>query len=205
MKVQTRLIMCLMLFLSACQEDKRSVDEDIIYFRLSNLENAGWKSQSVIQHIDGIDFQATEVPIQYYLLKEMGKTNLKAIDSVYELNKHERILELTFKHIDKKDLLKEDFTNMDYSSSVRYMSFNIQNDFYVVTNKNDTVPCVGVNFERTFKVDSSNKILLFFNDVDPNQDLQLVYNDQLFDRGLIKFQFTKPIIKLDYVSANQIE
>lgn len=182
--------------LFSCIDKKAEPNEEDVRFRLYNLENQGWKSKLHAEKIDNINFAATEVPIQFYLLKEMGNENLISIDSVYEQNKRERIIEFVFEDEDEKDLLQEEYTQLDYEKSVRYMAFDIQKDFYVVTTSKDTVKCSGVLFERNFKVAPSNKILLFFSNIKPEDKIQLVYEDKLYRKGIIKFNFVDPILNL---------
>lgn len=186
----------LIVLLSSCSKKKASSSEDDIQFRLYNLENQGWKSKLHAQKIDNISYTATEVPIQYYLLKEMGNQNLISVDSVYVQNKRERIIEFVFEEEKENDLLEEEFTQLDYEKSVRYMAFDIQKDFYVVTSSKDTLKCSGVLFERNFKVAPSNKILLFFSNIKPEDKIQLVYEDKLYRKGIIKFNFIDPILNL---------
>ncbi|TRX00137.1 hypothetical protein [Flavobacterium gawalongense] len=157
--------------------------------RYFNLEKVGWKSRVYIQKVDDIGFVATEVPIQYYLLKDKGNENLVLVDSLYEENKRERIIEFTFQQDEEKDILSKDFTGMEYTNAVKYMSFGLDKDFYVVTSKKDTIPCSGVSYERSYKIAPYQKVLLFFSGIDPNDKIQLVYNDFLFRKGTLKFKF----------------
>ena len=187
------LVLLTVLFISC---NKKGNDEAEIRFMYYNLENLGWKSKLHSETIDNLNFTGTEVPIQYYLLKDMGNTNLIKVDSIYELNKRERVIEFTFKNDTEEDLLTEKFTKMDYESSVKYMSFTIKDDFYVVTTKHDTIKCDGVLFERNFKIAPYNKVMLYFSNISPDEQIQLVYNDRLFQKGTIKFSFTNPILKL---------
>lgn len=182
------LFIVLSYFSCKKEEDKFKNDSEIRdrYFK---LEKIGWKSRQYTQKIDGIHFTATEVPIQYYLLKDKGNENLFLIDSLSEINKRERVLEFTFQQEDEKDLLAMEFTGMDYTSAVKYMSFGLDKDFYVVTSKLDTIACSGVNFERNFKIAPYQKVLLFFSGIEPDEKIQLVYNDYLFRKGTIKFKF----------------
>ena len=194
------LIKCclLLLLLTACKKEKidGAIDDSEIRFRYFNLEKSGWKSRLHSQKVDNINFTATEVPIQYYLLKDQGNENLIKVDSLYEKNKTERIIEFTFQDEDEADLLLEKFTQLDYESAVKYMSFTIQKDFVAVTGKKDTIKCSGVLFERNFKVAPNNKVLLFFSNIDPNDKIQLVYQDNLFKKGTLKFRFKEPILNL---------
>lgn len=181
----------------ACQKQEHSEkDPDEIRFRYYNLEKIGWKSVSHSQSADNITYTATQVPIQYYLLKDQGNTDLVKIDSLYDLNKNERIIEFVFEDVNKRDLLEEQFTQLDYKNSIEYLSFKIQKDFLVITDHKDTIACSGVIFERNFKVTPNNKVLLFFSGVAPKEKIQLVYNDRLFHNGILKFHFKQPILKL---------
>lgn len=187
-------IVAFVLF-GSCKKKEDRLDGEI-RDRYFNLEKAGWKSKSYNQKVDNINFTATEVPIIYYLLKDKGNKNVIKIDSLYEQNKRERVYEFEFTDENEDDLLKSKYTNLDYEGSVKYMSFSLENDYYVVTSKNDTIKCSGVLFERSFKITPYNKVLLYFSNIDPNDKVQLVYQDKLFRKGTLKFRFKDPILKL---------
>lgn len=190
MKDLNKLVFILFLcVLSSCKKDSQSLDDSEIRDRYFNLEKIGWKSRVYTQKIEDIGFTATEVPVQYYLLKDLGTDSLRTIDSLYEENKRERIIEFTFQQEEEKDLLAKDFTGIEYTDGVKYMSFNLDKDFYAVTSKNDTIKCSGVTYERTYKIAPYQRVLLFFSGIDPNEKLQLVYNDFLFRKGTLKFKF----------------
>lgn len=193
MKGLSSLILILSFLLVSCgkeeNKNEKDIDDSEIRYKLFQLEDIGWKSKKNSQQLEDINFTAIEVPIQYYLLKDQGNSNLFNIDSLYNQNKFERIIEFTFEQENEKDLLEETFTKLSYEDGVKYMSFMMENDFYVVTSKNDTIKCLGVNYERNFKVAPFQKIMLFFSGINPNDKIQLVYNDKLFGKGIIKFKF----------------
>lgn len=197
MKGISRLgLFALFLFLVGCKEKETIKDDSEIRYKYFNLEKSGWKSSKYTQKVDDIGFTATEVPLPYYILKEIGNENLFNIDSIHQANNRERIIEFEFAQDDEKDLLKEDFTGLNYKKSVEYMSFSIEKDFVVVTSKNDTIRCSGATFERNFKVAPYQKIILFFTGIAPDEKIQLVYNDKLFNKGTLKFKFEEKITKL---------
>ncbi|MFH6996028.1 hypothetical protein [Flavobacterium sp. FlaQc-48] len=180
----------LFLVLFSCKKEISTNARDTeIRDRYFNLEKTGWKSRVHTQKINDIGFSAIEVPIQYYLLKDLGKENLTRVDSLYEKNKTERVFEFTFQQDEEKDLLAKDFTGLDYNDAVKYMSFGLLKDFYIVTSKHDTITCSGVTFERTYKIAPYQRVLLFFSGIDPDDKIQLVYNDYLFNKGTLKFKF----------------
>lgn len=193
MKDLSSLLLILILTTISCdRNDKKNVkdiDDSAIRYKLFQLEDMGWKSKKNSQQIEDINFTAIEVPLEYYLLKDQGKSDLFKIDSLYNENKYERIIEFTFENEDEKDLLQEDFTKISSEEAIKYMSFGLENDFYVVTSKKDTIKCSGVNFERNFKVGPLQKVILFFSGISPKDKIQLVYNDKLFGKGIMKFKF----------------
>ncbi|EOG6896213.1 conserved hypothetical protein [Flavobacterium psychrophilum] len=197
MKGLNKYYLILLIFiLFSCKKEDKSTDDSEIRDRYFNLEKIGWKSRVYNQYVDDINFTATEVPIQYYLLKDKGNENLILVDSLYEKNKTERVIEFTFHQDEEKDLLDKKFTGLSLDDTVKYMSFGLDKDFYVVTSKNDTIKCSGVNYERNYKIAPYQKVLLFFSGIDPNEKIQLVYKDYLFRKGTIKFKFKDPYTEI---------
>jgi hypothetical protein len=189
-------IVIFIILINSCSE-KKSENEDSFYqiddagirYQLFQLEKIGWKSRLHIQKVDDIIFTATEIPIQYYLLKDQGNQDLFNIDSLYQINKRERVVEFTFEQDEEDDLLKEKFTSLNYEDGIKYLSFSIDKDFYAVTKSKDTIRCSGVQYERNFKIAPFQKILLYFSGISPEEEIQLIYNDRLFQKGIIKFKF----------------
>jgi len=185
------LLCCCLVF---CKKEIK--DEEQVYEAYHHLANIGWKSKKINRYINTINYTATEVPIAYYILKDRGSSDLKKVDSVYKVHKRERVLEIEFHHDQEKDLLLSEFTNKNYEDAVKYMAFTIQKDFTVVTSSNDTIQCAGVQFERNFKVAPFKRALLYFGNINPDDQIQLIYNDELFGNGIIKFKFKETPIKL---------
>jgi len=195
MRVTNFFLLGIALIFAGCKDEKK-VDDSAIRYRHFKLEKAGWKSKEHLQQVDDMDFTATEVPISYYILKSEGNADLFAVDSIEKANEKERVLEFIFKHDNDKNLLETEFTGLNLEETVKYMSFDITNDFYLVTDKKDTINCSGVIFERNFNMVSDQKLILFFSGINPTDKIQLVYNDQLFKKGILKFKFEEKTTKL---------
>jgi len=195
MKVINSLL-CLFFFLVSCKGKEEVEDDSEIRYRYFSLEKSGWKSREHNQKIDDINFTAAEVPISYYILKNEGNEDLFKIDSIEKANQNERVLEFNFVQEDEKDLLGEKFTGLNYDESVKYMSFGIADDFFVVTSKKDTIKCSGVTMERNFKIAPYQKVLLFFTGIAPEDEIQLIYNDRLFKKGIMKFKFQEKTTRI---------
>lgn len=198
MRAINKVLLCATLLVLVCckKNEERIIDDSEIRYRYFNLEKSGWKSREHTQKIDDIGFTATEVPISYFILKKEGNEDLFKVDSIEQVNKMERVLEFNFAQMYEKDLLDEKFTGLSYEEGVKYMSFEIANDYLVVTSKKDTIKCSGVVFERNFKVAPFQKILLFFTGIEPNEKIQLIYNDRLFKKGIMKFKFEEKTTRL---------
>jgi len=186
------LMVCICL-VSCVKETKGTEQAFDEYYRLDNI---GWKTKKINRYINTINYTATEVPIAYYILKNQGNSDLKKVDSIYNTHKKERVLEIEFHHDEEKDLLLSEFTNRNYEEAVKYMAFTIQKDFTIITSSQDTISCAGVQFERNFKVAPFKRALLYFGNINPEDQIQLIYNDELFGNGIIKFKFKETPIKL---------
>ena len=124
MKINNTLKKTLLLFLFSlvvisCKKEVKEntiVDDGSIRYQLFQLEKFGWKSKKYSQKVEDIQFTATEVPIQYYLLKDQGNQDLFNIDSLYQENKTERILEFTFEQENEEDLfLNEEDPHLEHT------------------------------------------------------------------------------------------
>lgn len=185
------VIVSILLFTN-CKPDSKSINKD---YKFYNLQQQGWKSKRVNKFVDDINYTATEVPLQYYILKN-NQDNPQIVDSLYTVNNKERVIEIEFEHSEQEDLLKQEFTSKSYEDAVKYMAFTIEQDFTVVTSSNDTIKCSGVNFERNFKVAPFKRVLLYFNNINPDDNIKLIYQDQLFGNGTMEFNFNETPIKL---------
>ncbi|MFK5982275.1 MAG: hypothetical protein QM499_05115 [Flavobacteriaceae bacterium] len=190
MKVNNRAYFIL-IFVICFSCNKKNTDNKEPSYKVFQQENLGWKSKQIMHFANDIQYRATEVPIEYYLLKNKGKDNKEAIDTLSKKLSKERIIEFEFEHINNDDLLKSEYTTLDYDKSVMYLASTIRNDFMVVTSSNDTIPCSGVHFERHFKISPFKRVLLYFGGINPNETIQLIYRDQLYNNGIFKFKFNE--------------
>ena len=193
MKVLNRIAIYIFIIMIVSCQDNVKIEHG--KFRHYNLGHKEWKVIKHDEKIGTIKYTAAEIPLSYYVSKEIGMDNPSRIDSIVNASKSQRIIEFEFVEDNSKELLDAEFTNLDYTKSLEYLSFNIQKDFQLVTNK-DTVQCSGVIVERSYRVTPHQKILLFFTGVSTHDHVQLVYNDLLFGKGVIKFNINDNSAKL---------
>lgn len=188
------LVSTLVVFLTACS-NKKTKDSEALKEKIFSAKGEGWKSKVAFHSVKGMNYRAVQVPLQYYFLKN-GSTDPQIVDSLYQEHKSERVVEFEFSNLDQQDVLKSDYTEKDYTSSVEYMAFKIKNDFVVETNSGKTIKCSGVTFERNFNIAPFKRIMLFFSGIPENDNIKLIYEDKLYRNGLFKFNFKETPIKL---------
>lgn len=185
-----------LLFVSCKSEVEKQLSKTSSAERIFEYQQRGWKSKQVINFTSDIQYRATEVPIEYYLIKNQGAEDAKAFDSIIAAHANERVIEFEFEHIKGKDLLLQEYNDRNYNDAVVYMSSTIQQDFLAVTSSNDTIACSGVLFERHFKVSPFKRVMLFFGGIDPDETIKIIYNDRMFNNGNFSFDFNEDPIKL---------
>ncbi len=165
-----------------------------------HLEEIGEESnQNVVQEITkqqrDIKYRAKKIPSELYLQNKGLKG--EELELALKEVSGEQLFYFEFEEALKQDLIKKYFEeNLD--QKIAYLSFDIYNDFKLVNEKGDTIHSDYSVYERNFHVAPYERILLSFSGIDPNEEVQLVYMDQLFGRG--KFDFT--FASTNYINNN---
>ncbi|MES2680889.1 MAG: hypothetical protein V4635_13440 [Bacteroidota bacterium] len=102
------------------------------------------------------------------------------------------------------ELLKYDLrSSSEYESRVRYLSFDMQMDLFLVQGS-DTISPGLYHFERAYGVAPYATVMLGFsrNQLNSRKEFTVVFNDRLFDKGFIKFNYADgQIINLPNISG----
>ena len=97
------------------------------------------------------------------------------------------------------ELLKFNISGyQQYDKRIKYCSFNMIGDVSIITGK-DTIPCGLHHFERSFNIGSKTTFLLAFpvSAKSISEDVTLLYHDNLFENGIVKFYFRKELFNPD--------
>ncbi len=185
------IIVLLVIFLSSCEESNGTSEST----ETLEVGSYSWDSYRVKEMREGMTYSAMQLPIEYYIRKNIGVSNTSKVDSLAKMMNTERVIVTEFKHLNQKDVLTSDFTARSYEDAVKYMASNISNDYHFVTSTNDTIACSGVLFERNFNVVPFKRVVLYFNGVPPEETGKLIYNDRLFGNGVFTFRLNQQPIK----------
>ncbi len=89
------------------------------------------------------------------------------------------------------ELLKYNLQSaMQYEERIKYVSFNMDKDLYIIQDNAIIYPGL-YHFERTFEVVPYLTVMMAFDNkkFDKKREFTLVYNDRLFEKGMIKFNY----------------
>lgn len=178
--------------LISCRGDNGKEELEYKYYK---LEKEGWKSTSISEDLGDVKCKATQVPVAYYVIKNIGSSDLIKVDSISNSHKRERIIEIDLESEGNKDFVDVVSANFSESQLIEYFSFGIVNDFYLIS-KNKKHKCKSVIYQSDGQKILKPKLLLFFSGVNPDEDCYLQYRDKLFNNGVLNFRFQKPIEKL---------
>jgi hypothetical protein len=158
----------------------------IILLEEKGVENEDNPIQEITIARNDIKYRAKKIPTALYL-KNKGLEGKELEEAVKEVN-GEQLFYFEFEEKLKQDLIKKYFEdNLD--QQISYMSFEIYNDFKLINSKGDTINSDYSLYERNFHVAPYERILLSFSGVDPDEEVQLIYKDNLFGKGKFDFQF----------------
>lgn len=93
------------------------------------------------------------------------------------------------------DVIKEKLSPSDYLKRVTYLTGEIRKDFKLLVGI-DTIPCTICHYERNYNISPDNVFILVFpHEQKTEEDLTLLYDDKLFNQGIIEFKFKNKNIK----------
>ena len=155
------------------------------------------------KQVGNVIYQLRYDPINLKILNKIKNRVLTEDEYNEEVNRYKGSQYFVFKIKLKNgngDLLKYEAENgQQYSERVNYFSFQMQNDFYLMSGK-DSLKCKLFHFERSFDASPYCTFLLGFDSNDKlinsgtmkkekvQEDKIFVYNDRVFGAGPIKYK-----------------
>jgi len=147
--------------------------------------------------IDDIVFSVQYRPVPYVICEEEKKNEIS--DSLAKRRSAElsgmQYMNLKIE-VPQGELLKYGLTkNAQYEDRVNYFSFGMQKDIQLV-EAGDTLPCLLFHYERVYDIAPYGVFLLAFpKGKDAEGDKTLIFSDNEFNKGIIKFHFEGKDIK----------
>lgn len=188
------------------EENNKPIDKNEVgHVERKELSVNGFKSWSNKQDenvlvkkkkIKEFNYTLKYLPIDLMVLKEL-KGEIVSQQKMDSLRKDYEGMEYFELRIQIDDYNDEPAKYMldnptDYQTRIAYMAFTMQNDLMLVTETNKEVSCRLFHFERTYSVAPYCTFLMGFSKEEIGDEMgkTVVYNDNLFNKGLIKFNWT---------------
>ena len=171
-------ILLLGLFGFSC---KKELNKEEYSAYVSDPENGLRKDQTV----GGFELSAMYEPADLIIAKRDIK-DAKEWKSEYE----------TFEHFQFRIKLKEGGNILMYHetaqknevSRINHFSFEAKEDFMILSGQ-DTSKCKLAIYSRNYNLQPTIDLTLTFDKIEKKSDWQLIYSDQQFDIGKVKFLF----------------
>lgn len=195
LKNNIRLIIAISVFLVSCENT--TVVDAVNYIKyIDNTENG--LVQEYANEEKALKLKAQYKTPEYLAIKEIGVeafhpdsivTLAKEFDGGYHFN-------FTISSsVSGYDVIKEKLSPSDYLKRITYLTGEIRKDFKLVSGL-DTLPCVVCHYERNYNISPNNVFILVFPYQQKTEsDLTLLYDDKLFNQGIVEFKFKNKNIK----------
>jgi hypothetical protein len=189
-------VITLVFLFNACQPPVK--DEQSYYHWLDDKENGLVRSKTA----NGLVITAKYLPADYLVYKELKGKNYgaKERDSLLAIYSKSRTFLLTIapQEIEgspSEDIMYKDVRNIEeYKQRADLLNFKMDEFILLHTDKKEYRPVLSM-LENTYSVGNSRNLYLVFTDEEDwqklgqGQQLDLVFNDELFSTGINHFVF----------------
>ncbi|MBL0048938.1 MAG: hypothetical protein IPP32_12675 [Bacteroidetes bacterium] len=163
---------------------------------VQNPENGLLKTKT----IDNVIYSIQYKPIDYIICEELETESIK--DSILVRNYKElegmEYFDFKIKLMDyEQEFLKYGINSQnEYQENVNYCAFKMQSDISL-QNGNEIIPCALFHFERAYDASPEARFILGFEKPKDKvgENMTLVFEDKLFHKGIIKFNFNSLALK----------
>lgn len=187
------IVSCLALF-TCCNNRKALAPAEFLNFL--NSEKSGLKLQ---KEFNQVNYKLQLQPPEVLALKNLSEKTANGESFKKEYSYYRNKLNFIFlieDALESNNRVKLAVFDKDmYSKMLLYANSELKNDFKLVQG-NDTLICSVVHLEPANSIQPIFRLSLAFNGVDTlKKEYTLVYNDNLFMNGPIKFYFPKQVFE----------
>ncbi len=147
--------------------------------------------------VDGVEYRLTALPSEFMACNEFKSNDISLSEFRSALNGYEGTeyyqLQIEVPGVAAEIASVNLTSQQEYRDRISYLAFSMQNDLKVVDENGVEVPCSVYHFERTYNVTPYSTFLIGFETgpVAKSMERTVVLEDNLFNNGLIKFNWSK--------------
>ena len=142
------------------------------------------------KEMDKIFFRAIYVPSFHNYIAEYGDSLEVDNEKYAEFTKKECYIFSIGLTSGEGDILKSDASKLPHDLLLDYLAFRVQNDIHLEID-GKSYPCKLAHFERTYGIKPFFNINLVFDKPDKAGDRKIVYDDRIFETGVVKLNITE--------------
>lgn len=186
----------------AYNDEAPKIDLSISQMQLQPNQYVNWVNDKGLNYltkskeIGEFNYQLKHLPVEYMISNELRKNDVSKTELDSLLSDYEGMEYYELK-IDVDDFYDETakygIADMqEYQERIVYMSFAMQNDLTMKVDNTEEITCKLFHFERTYGVAPYATFLFGFSKEEMGSEVSertVVFNDNLFNKGLIKFNW----------------
>ena len=159
--------------------------------------------------ISEFNYKIKYLPTEQLIINELKKSDQEiTTENITQLEKEYEGLEYFEMRIQVDDfndeLAKYGANDLSqYQTRIAYMAFAMQNKISLSTELKEHIPCKLFHFERTYGITPYTTFLFAFSkeDIADAYDRTVVYDDELFNKGRLKFNWSFENMELPKIAS----
>jgi hypothetical protein len=185
-------IIVIVIFLTSCKRASMSREEYITY--MNNSEKL-----CVVKEFNGIQYKAKIQPPELLTLKNSDVEIKTNSDFKKELEYFKDKINFVFiiEDVDKNNTVVKStvFNKERYAAILAYANTDLKKDLLLIQN-GDTLYCSVFHLEPANSIQPVLRLSLGFSNLNAqNKDYTLIFNDNIFSNGPLKFRYAKGLFE----------
>lgn len=192
-KLKTHLFLCLIIFISGCQQ-KNKEPKNLSEYRawFLNEENGFVKKRCVNELCINIQYKPKEL-MAINEIKMLTQLNQHMVDSIVTTYRGSEyfMMEFSQKNSESADPLRIQGGSLEkYSKLTEDLAFQINEQLRVIKNNKDTLFASISHLEQAYELSGVKKIIIAFpGQFMEDDEILFIYDDQIFEMGRLKYKF----------------
>lgn len=159
--------------------------------------------------ISEFNYKIKYLPTEHLILNELNKSGLEVtLENITKIGQEYQGMEYFEMRIQvngfNDELAKYQTVDLSqYQTRIAYMAFAMQNNITLSTELKENIQCKLFHFERTYGITPYTTFLFAFSkeDIADSYDRTIVYDDELFNKGRLKFNWSFENVELPKIAS----
>jgi hypothetical protein len=159
--------------------------------------------------ISEFNYKIKYLPTEQLIINDLKKSDKEiTVENIAQLEKEYEGMEYFEMRVQvdqyNDELAKYQISDIsEYQTRIAYMAFAMKNNITLSTEFKESIPCKLFHFERTYGITPYTTFLFAFSkeDIADAYDRTVVYDDELFNKGRLKFNWSFENVELPKIAS----